>query len=258
MTDEAASLFIRKPRRTWTSAGVIFLTATFSAHAENLPEIRPALIGSHPNALVNLIDTKKVMQSGLTHGAVLFDAQVTPAGTCHNFDVYGGTAGTDALRQKIKIKIPRAIYIPAIFNHHNTYAWIDGTVTFSVLEGKPHLRIYLNQERSELVEGHDFIAPQTVYVTGHRYDHIKYPAGTWEYEQRPATFEVEMTVDATGKLLAVHASRDTADGKKYGDHAEKRLRNMTFLPAFRNGRQVESTTHFTYLMVPSNMQWILI
>ena len=48
-----------------------------------------------------------------------------------------------------------------------------GTLTFSVMDGKPHLRIFANQELSELQKETDFIAPQAIWMPGHIYDHAK-------------------------------------------------------------------------------------
>lgn len=223
--------------------------------AENLPEIRPALVGSGPSALVNLIDTNHLMQSGLTHGAVFFRTFITPDGNTYGCLAYGGTPGSDALRREVRIRLERAHFIPAVYNHRNTYAFVYGTVTFSVLDGKPHLRIYSSQEKSELAEGHDFIGPQSVDIPGHLYDPTKYPEGSWWSEERPATVEIELTVGADGKLKDVRALQENQPGKKFAENALKNIRNCTFLPAFRNGRPVESTTHYTYVFIPSNSMW---
>ena len=55
------------------------LTQT-SFHAENLPAMRPALVGSGSKSLINLISTKHLMERGVQHGAMYFMARIDPNG----------------------------------------------------------------------------------------------------------------------------------------------------------------------------------
>ena len=45
-----------------------------------LPEFRPALIGTAPNALINTIDTADLIKKGQKEAAVMFSCLVAPTG----------------------------------------------------------------------------------------------------------------------------------------------------------------------------------
>ena len=161
------------------SLGLAFF-ATKDGYAEELPEIRPALVGSSPKSLVNLIDTQALMKRGQDHAAVFFRCLVEPNGRPNYRATFGGTPGSQKLKEEIQLKLYSARFIPAVYNHHNTYAWLYGTVVFSVNNGKPRLRVFANQEKAELVQESDFIAPQSIYVPGHYYEPSRYPAASWQ------------------------------------------------------------------------------
>src|SRR5712691_975323 len=125
-------------RFAWIVAAILFgsLAAPFGADGESLPDMRPALVGSGRGSLVNLIDTQAMMKRGQQHGAVLFRCLVPPTGQPYYRVVYGGTPNSEILREEVKNKLSYgARFIPAVYNHHNTYAWFYGTVTFSVIDG---------------------------------------------------------------------------------------------------------------------------
>jgi hypothetical protein len=242
-------------RRRWrVSLAIIAVVFVPAIGGENLPDIRPALVGSGSNALVNLIDGQALMRNRVTHGAVFFRCFITPSGEARRCLAFGATPGSDPLRLFVQASLYRARFIPAVYNQRNTYAFFHGTVTFSVLNGKPHLRVYANQEKSELAEGKDFISPQPIIIPGHHYDETKYPESSWWSEERPVTVEIEMTVDVTGHLKDVHAV-ESVSGERFAEYAVYNIRTHTFLPAFRNGRPVHSRTHFTYVFIPSNWAW---
>jgi hypothetical protein len=241
-------------------AAVIFAAAVpaFQSFGESLPDMRPALCGSDPKSLVNLIDTNALMKKGQGHGAVFFRCLIHPDGHADYRLAYGGTPGSDALRQEVRQKLYVARFIPAVYNHQKTYSWFYGTVTFSVIDGKPHLRVYANQEKSELAAGSDFISPQSIYVTGHLYDPTirwKNPFGSWATEDVPGTVEFELTVDLTGHLKSIRVVQENPSGKGYGEYALRVLKDFTWLPAFRNGRAVETPTHLTFTFIPAGFQW---
>ena len=51
-------------------------------------------------------------------------------------------------------------FIPAVYNHLPVDAIYYGTVSSAVIDGKPRLRIFSNQEPEELEKESDFIGPQ--------------------------------------------------------------------------------------------------
>src|SRR5207302_8260116 len=87
------------------------------APAENLPDMRPALIGSGPNSLVNLISTKHLMERGVQHGALFFMARVDPNGFPSYSKVWGMTKETEALRDELRERLAQARFMPAMYQH---------------------------------------------------------------------------------------------------------------------------------------------
>jgi hypothetical protein len=230
------------------------LIAARPALAENLSDTRPALIGSGPHSLVNLINTKHLMERGVTHGALFFLAQVDPNGFPSYSKVWGMTKETEPLRDELRERLAEARFIPATYNHRQVYAWFYGTVAFSVVDGKPHLRIFANQELPELEKESDFIAPQPIWLPGKIYDFAKWkePFGPWMNDDKPGVAEMLLNVDASGHLKDVRVeSVAPSDKKSYSDAALMIFRQRMYLPAYRNGKPVESTTHVKFYFVPA-------
>ncbi len=243
--------------RVFTISALCFVPAALVA--EDLPDMRPALVGSAPNALVNLINTQALMKRGVQHGAVLFRCLVYPSGSTAHRIAYGGTPDSEALRLEVKNKLYPAKFTPAVYNHHNTYAWFYGTVTFSVIDGKPHLRVYANQEKSQLAEGADFIGPQSIYIATHTYDprpRMKEAFGSWALRDIPGTVDLELTVPVNGgQLKEVRVLQENPPGKNFGEYAMNVLKEFTWLPAYRNGHPVEIPTHLTFTFLPRDWYW---
>src|SRR2546428_7927871 len=137
--------------RRWAGLAIgILATAIIlcSPHvsAEQLPEMRPALVGSGPNSVINLIDTKRLVEQGQDHAATLLYCDIMANGQVRGYLAYMGTPGSEKLKEEIKRCLRKAIFLPAVYNHRRTYASFFGTVVFSVNDGKPRLRIFANQE----------------------------------------------------------------------------------------------------------------
>ena len=227
-------------------------------NGESLPDMRPALVGSDRTALVNLIDTQSLIKRGQGHGAIFLRCLVSPDGRTNYRLAYGGTPNTEILRQEVRQKLYNARFFPAVYHHQKTWAWFYGTVTFSVVDGKPHLRVYATQEQSEILEGKDFISPQSVYAPGHRYNQIhrmKDPFGPWSSEDVPGIVKFQMTVDRAGELKHIGVVEEIPPGKKYGEYALEDLKNFTWLPGFRNGQPTDSTTRLIYSFIPAGFGW---
>src|SRR5512147_2917892 len=82
-----------------------------------LPEIRPALIGTAPNSLVNAIDTADLIKKGQKEAAVMFSCLVAPTGQIVTSGAYRGTLGSEPLEQELLKRLATARFIPAIHNH---------------------------------------------------------------------------------------------------------------------------------------------
>jgi hypothetical protein len=236
------------------SLGLAFF-ATKVAYAEQMPEMRPALIGSSPNSLINLIDAPALLKKGQGDAVLLFVCRVDPDGKAWYYKVYRVSEGGEKLRDEVKVKMYRARFVPAVYKHHNTFAWLHGAVMFWATNGKPRLRIFANHQTAELEKESDFIEPQSIYIPNHFYDYVKYPAGSWSTEDRPAVVDYSLTTDASGNVQDVHVLKETPSGKGFGEVAIKKLKILTFLPAYRNGKPISSTTVTPFVFFPSGWNW---
>jgi hypothetical protein len=129
------------------------------------PRLRPALIGNGPKALINLIDTKKLMEKGQGNGLLSFQCFVSSTGLLANAVTFRATPGSEALDSEVNSALWRCRFIPAIYNGKYVEVVFIGTALFVVADGKPHLRIYANQNRDDIAKGNDFIAPQLIVGT---------------------------------------------------------------------------------------------
>ena len=230
------------------------LLATFVAGTLFAQDMRPALIGNGPKSLVNLINTKHVMERGVKHGALFFMARVDPNGFPSYSKVWGMTKEAEPLRDELRERLAEARFLPAVYNNQHVYAWFHGTVAFSVMDGKPHLRIFANQELPELQKESDFIAPQSIWLPGKNYDtaQLKDPFGSWMNDDKPGTADLLMSTDASGHVKDVRLERvDPPERKAYGEEAVKRVQQWLCLPAYRNGRPIDSTTHVKFYFIPA-------
>jgi hypothetical protein len=222
--------------------------------AQNLADTRPALVGSGPHSLVNLINTKRLIERGMKHGALFFMARVDPNGFPSYSKVWGMTKEIEPLRDELRERLAEARFIPAVYNRQHVWAWFYGTLAFSATDGKPHLRIFANQEMPELQKESDFIAPQPIWLPGKNYDYakLKDPFGSWMNDDKPGIADLLLSVDATGKIKDVRLERvDPADKRAYGDEAVKMAQQWLCLPAYRNGKPVDSATHLKFYFIPA-------
>jgi len=223
-------------------------------HGATLPDMRPALIGNGPRSLVNLISEKHLMDRGFQHGAMYFMARVDPNGFPSYSRVWGETDLIKPLRDEVRERLAEARFIPAVYHHQNVYAWFYGTLAFSVVDGKPHLRIFANQELPELQKESDFIDPQVIWLPGKIYDYAKWkdPFSSWWTADKPGSPNVSLTIDASGQVKDAHLeSLPPGTTQAHADAALLIIRQQLYLPAYRNGRPVESTTHPKLYFIPA-------
>lgn len=153
-----------------------------------MPDRRPALVGSGPDSLVNLIETQALMQKGQHDAWVMFRCVVGPDGRVGEVITYRVSPEADLLKQEVSRRLKKARFTPPVYNHHWTYASVSGTVVFVISQGQPRLRVYENQEMDELKRGSDFIAPRPVYVPISPPSNVGYPGHA---DPRRLPFEVE-------------------------------------------------------------------
>ena len=216
----------------------IALLSLFSAPvmAETLPEFRPALLGSFSRSLINTIDTQSLMKRGQGDAVLMFTAGISALGYGNVWETYRGTPNSELLAREVMNRSVRAQFEPAVYKHLHVGVIVTGTVSFSVVAGKPHLRIFLNQEENDLKQGKDFIAPQLAFATGNpKFEGIWYPGHVLT---GPGVAAVTLDVDANGKVQNAILAYEHPAGKGFGAEAVDGLRKAVFIPGFRNGKAV--------------------
>src|SRR6201997_4163487 len=167
-----------------------------------LREVRPALIGTAPNSLINTIATADLIKKGQKEAAVMFSCLVAPTGDIVRSGAYRGTRGSELLEQELLKRLANAKFIPAIHNHQPVIAVFYGTVRFAVLNGKPRLRIFANQQLNELDKETDFIDPQPYVGQDSNFTGIHYP-DTGSSVAVTGVVDLALNVDAKGNVKNV-------------------------------------------------------
>jgi len=188
------------------------------------PRFRPALIGNGPKALVNVIDTKRLMEKAQRDGLLMFTCDVSRSGQAWNHAIYWETPGSKLLKEEVKRVLWGCRFIPAIYNGERTDVLFTGTVIFFVADGKPHLRIYANQSSDDIKKGNDFIAPQTITSTvdwvGASYDLVAQKARV--YRQNGAV-ELSIKVHANGNQKDLRVALEDPPGFGIGEDVRRHL-----------------------------------
>jgi hypothetical protein len=204
-----------------------------------LPVYRPALVGSGPTAIINTIDTKALLQQGQKDAAIMFLCSVMKSGDVVWSGTYRGTPGSQLLEKEVLKRLDGAKFIPAVYEHQPVGAIFYGSVFFAVIEGKPRLRIFANQEGDELKKESDFVGPQPFSGSGSGFTGFHYPENL-PVQVRGAA-ELRMKVSATGILQDMHVASEDPPLLGLGDAAMEDFSKARFIPAFRDGKPVEST-----------------
>ena len=212
-----------------------------SSQTANLPMYRPVLIGTGPESLINRIDTADLARKGQKDAAVMFSCSVKKDGSVVAVSTYRGTADSKLLEQEVLKRLSAAAnpkFIPAIYNHLPVDAIYYGTATFLMVEGKPRLRIFSNQERTELAKESDFIGPQPFWGADSKFGGFHYPSGDSAPIQVDGSAELELKVDASGNLQDLQLISEQPPFLGFGETAFEDLSKAKFIPAFRNGKPV--------------------
>src|SRR5690242_2242796 len=167
-----------------------------------LPEFRPALIGTGPNALINTIDTAELIKKGQKDAAIMFTCLVYPTGEIARSGTYRGTKGSELLEKEVLKRLATAKFIPAVHNHQPVLAVFYGTATFAVVNGKPRLRIFANQQLQEVDKETDFIDPQPYIGQDSKFTGTHTPETPTTVALTGAV-DLEVEVDATGNLKSM-------------------------------------------------------
>ena len=203
-----------------------------------LQQYRPALLGIGPNSVINRIDTQDLIKKGQKDGSVMFCCSVTKTGEIANTWTYRGTPGSTLLEQELVRRLDKALFVPGIYNHQPVHVLFYGTVTFSVVNGKPRLRIFANQEAAELKKESDFIGPQPFVGRDSKFEGLHYPDDVLEAAVS-GLVELAMKVDAEGNLKELQVVSEEPPLVGFRRAASEDFRVARFIPAFRDGKPTE-------------------
>ena len=211
-----------------------------SAQTADLPMYRPILLSKGSNSLIDRIDTQDLIRKGQKDAQITFICSVKKTGEVEWSGVYTGTPDSDLLRQELQKRLSPASdprFMPAIYNHRPVDAIYYGTVTFAVVDGKPRLRIFSNQEAEELKNEHDFIGPQPFFGPESKFAGFHYPN-----ESTPVAVDgvvqLELKIDATGNLQNIKVLSEEPPYLGFANAALDDFRHAKFIPAFRDSKPV--------------------
>lgn len=224
---------------------LLLLTLSRAALAESLPKYRPALLGHHKRSLINLIDTQSLMKRGQKDAIVMFECGVSALGYGFDSRTYRESPNSELLRKELMGRMDQTQFIPAVYNHVNVVVYVHGTVSFVIRDGKPHLRILLNQNDDDLKSGKDFVEPQFAFVPGNTaFQGIYYPP---QAPSHHGVATLKLDISATGKVEAASVVYEYPPGMNFGPQAVGPIRDALFIPGFRNGKPVASRFNWTLI-----------
>jgi TonB family protein len=219
-----------------------------------LPEFRPALLGTGPDSFINKIDTADLIKKGQKDAAVMFTGLVAPTGDIVRSGTYRGTKGSELLEKEVLKRLVNAKFIPAIHNHQPVLSVFYGTVTFAVVKGKPRLRIFANQQLDELKKESDFIDPQPYIGQDSKFTGTHYPEVPTTVSLTGAV-ELSAEVDAAGNLKSMQVVSEEPPFLNFGQAALSDFNGAKFIPAFRDGKPVDSkVTVYVFYKPPPQPQ----
>jgi Gram-negative bacterial TonB protein C-terminal len=220
---------------------LISIAAVADALAQDIPETRPALIGRSPGAIINRIDTRTLMAANQKASLVFFFAKVEKTGDVTWSASYLGAPDSQLLAQEVDRALVGAKMIPAIRNREPVAVLFYGAVVFSVVEGKPRLRLFANQDAAEIKKESDFIAPQACLGGDSKLGALSYPQNGSPVPLS-AIVNLQLAVDAAGNLQNVKVIDESPPLLGYGDAALIDFNSAKYVPAFREGKPVASDT----------------
>ena len=206
---------------------------------QELPRYRPALLGTGPNAgLINRINSQELLRQGQKDGSIMFCCSVTRAGEVAHAWTYRGTPATGLLEKEMLKQLDQTIFVPAVYNHEVVPVLFYGTVTFAVVNGKPRLRIFSNQETEEIKKETDFIGPQPFVGHDSKFEGLHYPD---DVLRAPVSglVDLAMKIDGDGNLQDLNVVSEEPPLIGFRRAAAEDFRVAKFIPAFRNGKPTE-------------------
>lgn len=209
-----------------------------SAQSAKGPVYRPALIGRAPDALINRINTQELIKQGQKNAAVMFTCTVRKTGDVVWSATYRGTPDSKLLEQEVLKQLNGAKFIPAIYNRIPVDVIYYGTVTFAVVDGKPRLRIFSNQETEELKKESDFVGPQPFFGNESKFSGWHYPPNNEAPIEVNAAVELALEVTDKGFVNQISVKEENPPFMGFGNAAAYDIGRARFIPAFRDGKPV--------------------
>jgi len=203
-----------------------------------LPQYRPALLGAGPNSVINRMDTAGLIRDGQKDAQLFFCCSVDKEGVIANTWTYRQSPDSKLLERELVRRLDTAVFVPAVHDHELVHVLFYGTVTFKIVNGKPRLRIFENQEAEELKKESDFIGPQPFVGRGSKFEGLHYPADTVTSELS-GIVELALKLDATGALKELKVVSEFPPLVGFRRAAAEDFRVASFIPAFRDGKPVE-------------------
>jgi len=168
----------------------------------------------------------------------MFCCYVSKTGELKLSETYRPMPDSDLLKAEVERCLAKVKFFPAIYEHQPIDVVFYGTVTFGIVDGKPRLRIFANQEVDEFTKESDFVGPQPIIGAGSKFTGTHYPEG--------ATVAIKglgylaLKIDALGNLQELKVVSEEPDSTGFGKVAANDFNQAKFIPAFRSGDPVES------------------
>ena len=224
--------------------------ATSTTPGAALPQYRPALLGTGPLSVINRIDTQELVRKGQKDASLMFGCAVMKTGEVVNSWIYRATDGSTDLEAEVFKCLDTAVFVPAIHNYQPVHVVYYGTVSFKMVNGKPRLRIFANQEAEELKKESDFVGPQPFVGPDSEFDGLDYP-------KNPVTgalsglVELAVKIDAAGNPKDLRLVSEYPPLVGFGRAALEDFKGAKFIPAFRDGKPVECAITLPVYYAPS-------
>lgn len=216
-----------------------------------LPQYRPALPGTGPASVINRMDTAGLIRDGQKDGSLYFCCAVNKLGEVLDTWTYKQSPDSKLLERELVRCLDIAKFIPAVYDHEPVFVLFYGTATFKVIDGKPRLRLFANQEPKELEKEADFVGPQPFYGRGSKFEGLHYPADSLT-STLSGLVELGMKIDADGKLKDMQIVSEYPPLVGFRRAAAEDFRVAAFIPAFRDGKPIEcNVTLSVYYEPPS-------
>jgi hypothetical protein len=213
--------------------------------AEALPTFRPALVGRGPGALINQIDEQILFKAGLKNAAVMFACTVTKTGVVAGVSKFRSTPDSGALEEELRKKLAIVHFVPAIYKGAPVDAVYFGTVSFMIVNDKPRLRIFSNQDTPDLRAEDDFVAPQLVIGADSSFTGWHYPPPTTAPVEVDGAVSATIDVDENGILNHITILAEEPPYVGFAPQVSTDLQGVRFIPGFRGGKPVASKSTLT-------------